>query len=77
MVFYRKLLMPLAASEPHEELVDELKGIVSLTPGDFKVVLTKHRFKARDQVSHKALIAALREEARVKAVHAGRKAVGF
>ena len=41
------------------------------------MVLNKYRFKARGEISHQALIDALREEARVKEMHAGRKAVGF
>ena len=77
VVFYKKILQPLVGSELKRELENELKGINGLTPGDFKVVLSKYRFKARGEISHKALIDALREEARVKEIHAGRKAVGF
>ena len=77
MVFYRKILQPLLGFELKNELENQLKGITGLTPGDFKVVLTKFRFKSRGEISHKALIEALREEARVKEIHAGRKAVGF
>ncbi len=77
VVFYRKILQPLLGFELKNELENQLKGITGLTPGDFKVVLTKFRFKSRGEISHKALIEALREEARVKEIHAGRKAVGF
>ncbi len=77
VVFYKKILQPLVGSEPQKQLEKELKGINGLTPGDFKVVLSKYRFKAHDEISHKVLIEALREEARVKDVYAGRKAIGF
>ncbi len=77
VVFYRKILQHLVGSELKKELENELTGINDLTPGDFKVVLSKYRFKASREISHKALIEALREESRVKDVHAGRKAVGF
>ncbi len=77
VIFYKKILQPLVGAELKRELENELKSINGLTPGDFKVVLTKYRFKALGKISHKALIEALREEARVKDVHSGRKAVGF
>ena len=77
VVFYRKLLMPLVGCDLDQRLVNELKSIQVLTPGDYSVVKSKFRFKAPGEVSHESLIEALREEARVKNVHSGRKAVGF
>ena len=55
----------------------ELKSIQRLTPGDLKVVKSKFQFKAKDEISHEALIEALQEEARVKRIHAGDKVIGF
>jgi transitional endoplasmic reticulum ATPase len=75
--FYKKILQPLVGSDLKKVLEEELKGIDLLTPGDFKVVRSKFQFKARHAVSHEALIAALKEEAKVKEIHAGKKAVGF
>jgi transitional endoplasmic reticulum ATPase len=77
VILYKKILMPLVGSDFDKKLEDELKEIKALTPGDFKVVLTKHRFKDRNKNSHRALIAALKEEVRIKQVHSGQKAVGF
>ena len=56
---------------------DELKSIESLTPGDFRVVKSKFQFKVRQEISHKALIAALKDESKLKQIHSGKKAVGF
>jgi transitional endoplasmic reticulum ATPase len=77
VIFYKKILQPLVGSDPENKLEEELKSISSLTPGDFKVVMTRFRFKAPEERSHKLLIAALRQEAQVKELHAGKKAVGF
>ena len=77
VVFYRKLLVPLVGSDLDKKLERELKGISGLTPGDIRVVRNQFRFKARENISHRALVEALREEARVRDIHAGKKAIGF
>jgi len=77
VVFYRKLLVPLVGSDLDKKLERELKGISGLTPGDIRVVRDQFRFKARENISHRALVEALREEARVRDIHAGKKAIGF
>ena len=77
VTFYHKLLCPLVGTKLEKEHEKELKSLPCLAPGDFKVVLSKFQFKARHAVSHEALIAALKEEAKVKEIHAGKKAVGF
>ncbi len=48
-----------------------------LTPGDFKVVKSKFQFKTADEISHEALIEALKQEAAIKEIHMGKKAIGF
>ena len=76
-IFYKKILQPLVGSDLEKKLEKELKNISGLTPGDFKVVMTQFRFKVTGERSHEAMIAALREEAQVKEVHAGQKVIGF
>ena len=77
VTFYNKLLCPLVGTNLTKQHEDELKNIACLAPGDFKVVKSQFQFKGRDDVSHEALIAALKEETKVKEIHVGRKAVGF
>jgi len=48
-----------------------------MTPGDFKVVKDKSQFKPNDEISHEALMEALKEEAKVKEIHMGKKVIGF
>jgi transitional endoplasmic reticulum ATPase len=77
LIFYKKILLPLVGSDLEKKLEDELKRIDLLTPGDFRVVKTRFAFKASDQISHEALISALKEEVKVKQIHSGQKALGF
>ncbi|MGO9569295.1 MAG: AAA family ATPase [Desulfomonilaceae bacterium] len=77
LAFYDRILQPLVGSNLDKKQENELTGIQGLTPGDFKVVKTQFAFKAPAEISHEALIAALKEEARTKEIHAGKKAIGF
>ena len=77
VIFYKKILSPLIGSDLEKGLEDELKGIHCLTPGDFKVVKSKFQFKTPNQVSHRALTEALKDEARIKEVIVGKKVIGF
>ena len=77
MTFYKRLLAPLVATRMNKKIENELKSISKLAPGDFKVVRDKFRFKEPRTVTHDALVLALKEEARVKSIHAGEKAIGF
>jgi transitional endoplasmic reticulum ATPase len=77
VAFYKKLLVPLIGSKLTKEQENQLKTIGNLTPGEFRVVLNKYRFKNSGAASHEALIEALRDEAHVKQLHAGLKVVGF
>ncbi|MGO9118952.1 MAG: ATP-binding protein [Desulfomonilaceae bacterium] len=76
-LFYNKILASLVGSDLEKCLENELKNIQYLTPGDFKVVKIKFQFKAPEEISHKALITSLKEEAKLKLIHSGKKAVGF
>ena len=77
IIFYKRLLAPLVSSTLDVTLKKELMSIPNLSPGDFKTVRTKFRFKGPDKVSHEALIAALKEESKTKDSYAGRKVIGF
>lgn len=77
VIFYKKILLPLVGVGLGTNLEDELKGIQGLTPGDYRVVKSKFAFKAPHEISHESLIGALKEEAKVKEIHSGRKAIGF
>ena len=77
VIFYKKILQPLVGSDLAKGLEGELKAIQGLTPGEYKVVKLKFQFRPRDKVSHEALIAALKDEAKIKEIHAGKKAIGF
>jgi transitional endoplasmic reticulum ATPase len=77
VIFYQKILQSLVGSDLDKKQEHELKSIQGLTPGDFKVVKIQFAFKASGEISHKGLIAALQEEAKVKDIHVGKKAIGF
>ena len=77
LIFYNKILSSLVGSDLEKKLENELKNIECLTPGDFKIVKTKFQFKTADEISHEALIEALKQEATIKEIHMGKKAIGF
>ncbi len=77
LIFYNKFLSCLAGSDLEKGLQDKLTKIENLTPGDFKVVKMKFKFKKKGQITHEALLGALMEEARVKEIHMRKKAIGF
>ncbi|MGO8878463.1 MAG: AAA family ATPase [Desulfomonilaceae bacterium] len=76
-IFYEKLIAPLVRKSPDNSITKALKGLSGLTPGDFKVVRDRFAFKNKKDVTHKALITALADEARLKALHAGQTRIGF
>jgi len=77
VLFYRRLLAPLASEPMNPSMLDELKMISDLAPGDFRVVRDRYSFSPSDQVTHAVLVAGLREEARVNKTHKGIKLLGF
>jgi transitional endoplasmic reticulum ATPase len=76
LIFYKKMLLPLIGSDLEKGSEDELRRLHRLTPGDFKVVKSKFQFK-RSNLSHRTLIEALKEEAKIKEIHRGKNAIGF
>ena len=77
VIFYEKLIAPLISKSPDASTTKALKGLSGLAPGDFKSVRDRFRFRNKKEVTHKALVAALENESRLKMVHSGQKSVGF
>ncbi|MFC1833807.1 AAA family ATPase [Thermodesulfobacteriota bacterium] len=77
IIFYRLLLAPLVNSPMNRVTEEALKHFGRLTPGDFKTIRDRFQFRTSQEVSHKTLLAALREEEKIKAAHAGEKPIGF
>jgi SpoVK/Ycf46/Vps4 family AAA+-type ATPase len=77
VTFYKRLLAPMIPSGMTTDLERQLKSVSKLAPGDFNVVRNKFKFKDAKQLNHQAFVAALREEAELKSIHAGDKAIGF
>ncbi len=77
LVFFRKFLLPLVGGVIGGRVEKELAYLSTLTPGDFKTVRDKFRFKTTEDITQEALVNALREEARIKAEQAGDKPIGF
>ena len=77
VIFYEKLIAPLIRKPPDSSTTIALTGLSGLLPGDFKVVRDRFTFKNKKDVTHKALVSALADEARLKALHAGQTHIGF
>jgi len=77
VTFYKRLLAPMIPSRMTTDLERQLRSISKLAPGDFNVVRKKFKFKDAKQLNHQAFVAALREEAELKSIHACKKAIGF
>jgi AAA+ superfamily predicted ATPase len=77
IIFYRRLLAPLANSEVDTATESALRGLSLLAPGDFKVVRDKFLFKPGKGITHAKIVDALMGEIRVKMAQAGKKALGF
>ena len=77
VIFYEKLIVPLIPRSIDVSTIQGLKGLSGLTPGDFKVVRERFTFKNKKDVTHNALVSALANEARLKALHAGQTHIGF
>ncbi len=77
LTFYHRMLSCLAGDPFDQNVEDQLKGLSRLTPGDFKAVRDRFAFRDSSEVTHQDLVNALRQEERIKALHAGEKALGF
>ena len=77
VILYEKLIAPLIGKPVDDFTVKALRGLSGLAPGDFKSVRDKFAFRNKKDITHKALVEALADEAKVKAIHAGQKSIGF
>jgi transitional endoplasmic reticulum ATPase len=77
VIFYEKLIAPLISKPPDAFTIKALKGLSGLAPRDFKAVRDKFAFRNKKDITHKALVGALADEAKVKACHSGEKNIGF
>jgi transitional endoplasmic reticulum ATPase len=75
-IFYRLFLGKHIPAPLSEKESMEIRSLSGLTPGDFKVVHQKHLFVDKRELSHAALIEALRQELGAKDSNYG-KVMGF
>jgi hypothetical protein len=71
------MLLPLASDKLGKDKESQIEDFNVLTPGDFKVVREKFLFYDSNEVTHKMLIGALKEEANLKQNYMGKKKIGF
>jgi len=77
VIFYEKLIAPLIPDPPDSCVIEAVKKLSGLAPGDFKTVRDRFSFRNKRDVTHKTLVTALVDEAMLKASHAGVKNIGF
>lgn len=77
IIFYRKLLCPLASTYLKREAEGLISQVSGLTPGDFRVVRDRFAILQAEGVTHDMMIRALQEESEIKQRQAGRKPIGF
>jgi len=71
-------LASLGRGELSDAAEAALRGLTCLAPGDFRVVRDRFAFLPSAEVTPARLVAALAEESRIKAAHAGRdRKIGF
>ncbi|MFZ5572873.1 MAG: AAA family ATPase [Thermodesulfobacteriota bacterium] len=75
--FYERLLSPLAGCKPSAAILDQVRRLQLLTPGDFAVVRDQFRFFPVAEVTHAAMLSALQQEVDAKKRHNGSRAIGF
>lgn len=76
-ILYEKLIAPLIDKSLDASTTKALKKLSELTPGDFKTVRDRFAFRNKKDVTHKALLMALADEARLKGCHAGVRNIVF
>jgi SpoVK/Ycf46/Vps4 family AAA+-type ATPase len=75
--FYDLFLKGLTEHPLNTPLINKLKRIENLAPGDFKIVRDRHRFDPQAEITHQLLIEALEAEASLKSIHGNKKSIGF
>lgn len=77
LMLYTRVLAPLVPCPITRSVENDLNQLHRITPGDFKTVRDKYVFRDPNEITHEALLAALKDEEKFKALHAGEKSIGF
>ena len=76
-VFSLPLITSLVRRHLEESATEALEGLSGITPGDFKAVRDRFAFRNKKDITHEALVSALADGAKLKALHAGQTRIGF
>lgn len=77
LVFYERMLRPLAAGPASDEVLLPLRRLPNLTPGDFKIVRDRFAFFPKNKVRHEDLVQGLVGESGIKGAAGKRRTIGF
>jgi hypothetical protein len=76
-IFYEKLVAPLITAPPDSIVINAVKKLSGLAPGDFRTDRDRFSFRNKKDITHEAMLGALADEARLKDCHVGLKNIGF
>jgi SpoVK/Ycf46/Vps4 family AAA+-type ATPase len=77
VIFYHKLLANLISGPINGNILNQLRQIEHLTPGDFKTVRDNFTFHPKKGLTHQILLNALAQESQIKKSHKMKKRIGF
>ena len=77
VIFYHKLLANLISEPINGKILNQLRQIVNLTPGDFKTVRDNFNFHPKKDLNHQTFLKALSKESQIKNLHNKSRAIGF
>lgn len=77
IVFYRRMLAPLAYGAAEKDALNPLRHCTNLTPGDFTIVRDRFSLYSKKEVKHQTLVEALLEESNIKESRNGANRIGF
>jgi hypothetical protein len=77
VIFYNKLLAILISEFIDDKLLNELRKIEDLSPGDFKIVRDIFNFHPKKDLNHQILLNALSKESQIKNSYKMKRAIGF
>jgi SpoVK/Ycf46/Vps4 family AAA+-type ATPase len=77
VIFYNKLLANLISEPINDKVLNQLRQIEDLSPGDFKTVRDIFNFHPKKDLNHQILLKALSKESQIKNSHKMKRAIGF
>jgi SpoVK/Ycf46/Vps4 family AAA+-type ATPase len=77
VIFYHKLLVNLINEPINDKILNQLRQIEHLTPGDFKTARDNFNFYPKKDLNHQILLKALSKESQIKNSHRTKKRIGF